>query len=506
MKKIISFILINICLALNLFANDITTIYTPQSDKNHIKIASSYKNSCEDGEILACLEFAHLKKVGNGTKKDTNEAKRLYALACKSNITIGCIGAANVTDRYKDYKDKLYFYNRACDLGDLSSCVESGELVYQKDKNITKLMDIYLNTCNNGYHTGCVGLGISYGDNRTQIYDRSKELYYFDKGCNEGGFMGCLFALRDYEDNQNQSDKNKRDSYIKKIEEILIDGCNNKEKRKCIFLNNFYTSSILTEQNYQKGINVLEKLCNDGDAIECYMLAEIYTKKDNPYANETKSDFYYNKALLMIKNQCENGIYESCSSLADFYKEGTIVEKDEIKAFYYNDMACNYGILSGCLSIAYIYSNKDEIGKNYISISYDYYKKACDIEGFYHLCEVLESKDGFASFLQKDYKKIIEYFKNLISKNSSSIVLSSAITRMYNENHISEEDYKKVISLYNIGCGNGNGQYCYILGNIYRFSDDKFKDSEKSLEYYKKGCELQDEYSCEVKLFLKNNN
>jgi TPR repeat protein len=86
----------------------------------------------------------------------------------------------------------------------------------------------------------------------------------------------------------------------------------------------------------------------------------------------------YVTAAAMFRRGCDDGIAIACSKLGDIYLKGLGLTRDELKAVSLYRKACNGGEPNGCSNLGQMYEN----GRGGVALNYaqaiSFYRKACD--------------------------------------------------------------------------------------------------------------------------------
>lgn len=89
-----------------------------------------------------------------------------------------------------------------------------------------------------------------------------------------------------------------------------------------------------------------QKACDNGDAVSCYTLANMYNKGEGVKKSHKKAFFFYKRA-------CEIDKYgEACYNLAHLYIKGRGIKEDKAMAKEYYGQACDNEYEAGCKKYA----------------------------------------------------------------------------------------------------------------------------------------------------------
>ena len=247
---------------------------------------------CYDKYKEGCANLAVLYESDQYGMKDEKKATELYTIACKDDpkspscdkiggtskrLEFFCTekkrgySCVELADTYyrNDLEKKLYFYNKACEIGFERACGQIASITEQKEASEKRKsaceekndgeacfqiassynydpknqLYFYEKACEYGYGQGCYE-AVKYTN------DPEKKLYFFDKGCEYGLAYTCLYA----------SD--------------LVRGDNNKA------MEYGYKACKLGDTATCKRIEgIAKKACDEGDQDGCKWLDTIKNRK-----------------------------------------------------------------------------------------------------------------------------------------------------------------------------------------------------------------------------------
>ncbi len=228
------------------------TYFWSISEKDKAKLLEILEKACDDGYAKSCkfLSKKYFQETGYKTTEEGNHAnKRLF------NI-----------------------YKKSCDLNDAGSCYELGNLYYfgrgiQKDRK--KANELYLKACNNNSAEGCFTLGNVYAEGIAIDKNIKKGIELLDKVCNmkdytkSSRYRGCISCISceflgqfyNYGHHNLEKDKNIANTYYQKSIDLMIKLCDDGDKNEC-----------------EKVKILLYKLCNEGYKNQCSAVEQL-TKK-----------------------------------------------------------------------------------------------------------------------------------------------------------------------------------------------------------------------------------
>ncbi len=213
-----------------------------------------------------------------------------------------------------------------------------------------------------------------------------------------------LFIVNIYADmgtTKKAMDEYKKGNFNKAVK-LLAKSCDDNEMNACVNLGYIYTRGLSVKKNFTKGYGLLKKACDSGNNKGCIVLGNaIIEEEGNLWYNFQKAktptlkDEKEHKKRLNIgqnylKKACDNGSAMGCSSLGEVYwnfiqQNGGIKKFPKLtkKAFDVLTKACDLKDIRSCVQLGYTYENIDE---KYFSKAAKLYKKACSF-GYEKACE-----------------------------------------------------------------------------------------------------------------------
>jgi len=148
-----------------------------------------------------------------------------------------------------------------------------------------------------------------------------------------------------------------------------------------------------TMLDYSKSMTFFKKACDQGVALGCYNVGNLYFEGYGVKLNNTIASKFFKKACnggytegcnkmnyidsMLYQKECDGGDTKGCDNLGDLYYNGQGVKQNYPIAAKYFKKACDGGDAKGCYNLGNLYDDGDGVIQNY-SIAAKYYKKACD--------------------------------------------------------------------------------------------------------------------------------
>jgi uncharacterized protein len=123
--------------------------------------------------------------------------------------------------------------------------------------------------------------------------------------------------------------------------------------------------------NNSEALALFEKSCNETKTAQgCYYSAQAYGKGTVVPKDNTKAFDYYQKS-------CDFGYTDGCMVVGSAYYYGRGVQQDYVKAEKILAQACDEGDTNGCFLVASIYDLGQGVTRD-TTKALSYYTKACD--------------------------------------------------------------------------------------------------------------------------------
>ncbi len=169
---------------------------------------------------------------------------------------------------------------------------------------------------------------------------------------------------------------------------------------------NFLAENYLNRKEYLHATKYLTKICysNDDAALKtCTAVATLLT--DSTYGIND-----YKRGTEIADYLCNRGDAYGCLLLSNLYFLGEHVEQDLIKAGQYGQKACDLNDPVGCRQVAVITFSEAYVLKDIkiAQLSFEYHKRACEL-GNNDSCEDIEDYQDkinqFKAFVQQERAK-----------------------------------------------------------------------------------------------------
>jgi len=268
----------------------------------------------------------------------------------------------------------------------------------------------------------------------------------------------------------------------------------------CLFLSNAtfandadLCKSKIESESYTGAVPYCEKACNLNEGLSCNNLGWLYYKGKGVEQNYQQAKTYYEKA-------CDLNYGSGCLAMGDIIEENKGLFS-VMKTYY--KKACDLNDGMGCQKLGYY-------GRDIQSL-----EKSCDLDvgkGCNQLGKVYESPEhhfhyyGDISNFDPDYQKakmyyekacdILNYAKGcyslgyLYDHKGIGIKLIGEIKENIKFRQKEEYLLEKTITYYKKACDMNDEEGCSALGFKYKVGQDVKKDYQQAIKYYEKACDL----------------
>jgi len=190
-----------------------------------------------------------------------------------------------------------------------------------------------------------------------------------------------------------------------------------------------------------------------------------------------------------LENECDNGIALSCHDLGEIYENGSEyyeVEKNLTKAVSFHKKGCDKGYSESCLFVGDKF-NFGFNGERNVTQAIGFYDKACKENN-----AIACSRLGARYFAQNDYKKGIEYYE--YACNNGNEESCEYIGRIYLEGDKVKEDLLVAMKYFNKVF---NTRGCFFYDNLgYRYDKGMLNNKLNAKKSWKLGCDVNCSRSC----------
>lgn len=209
---------------------------------------------------------------------------------------------------------------------------------------------------------------------------------------------------------------------------------------------------LLHNNEKEKAIGILNKICDENNGEACYFLARAYETDDKI------------KALGLMEKACSLNSPQGCFEIGLFYQENFEFDK----AYKYIKTACDNNVASACFELSWWHKKGEHVMKDE------------------QLAQILENK-AFALYDKE------------CNKNEGV-----AICRFLGDQYTSKKNAELAKKYYDISCDGGFGVSCRALASLYEKGEIMPKDLAMAKEYYGRSCDSGEEFGCKEYKRLNN--
>ncbi|MGX2971939.1 tetratricopeptide repeat protein, partial [Helicobacter sp. T3_23-1059] len=192
----------------------------------------------------------------------------------------------------------------------------------------------------NKYEKICGGMGIS------------KCINFYESSCNNGNIVGCsvlydFFHMVDEVTVEEMVCQNYNGSVIDSVKKLLKDA---KE------IKSFIPNSLATKESHKKVVDLILELetflKNQTQQTKEWQSKKMEFQKNFLSSCKAVGDLLWdtntNEAIQYYKKACNYGYGESCETLGNIYQDNKSVSPNYLLALEYHEKACDLGVKDSC--------------------------------------------------------------------------------------------------------------------------------------------------------------
>ncbi|WP_191337713.1 tetratricopeptide repeat protein [Helicobacter pullorum] len=472
-------------------------------------IANIAQKECEkfaDSSNYACSKLISVGDILY--KKHKEKALELLGIACvKQPYQSKCryyrdreieIYAMECKSQNKECKKAFELASQACqERGEFCSIVatlyEEGKGVF---RNYKKAIELREKLCKQGNKDECIKLAECYQQGKGVAKNEIKAFEIYRYLCKQGNEETCYRAGKMLIADQ----INDNEQFSKMDAKVLFGiGCDGGLEKACVEYKKLNEAKILTfdelnnkcksgdAQSCKKAILIEQELCIKGDDQSCFKVGLEYYKGE-----KIKQDFlaayeFFNK--VCDKNSGKENL-SACTILGVMFVRGEGVKQNFQKAKEYFDLSCQQREGMGCLNLGRLYEEGKGVQRD-IKKSLEYYAIACQ-QNHFLACTIYAEKLEKGEGIEKNPSSAATLY--LQSCDNGILPACHNLGLMYYNGNGVRQDLQKSIQLLEYACQQGWAHSCNKMGSFYT---EEMK-LEKAENFYKRGCDLGDESSCET--------
>jgi TPR repeat protein len=351
----------------------------------------------------------------------------------------------------KDTKKAIKAWERGCDLGESLSCTWAGQEVgWGVDADKKKSMELLSRGCKEGEGDpiGCTEIAqvIGFSKNPSKK-DLERRLFLLRKSCDKGFGSACNALGLSY---------------------LWRQGVERDEKHAFVL---FRRACGATGQYNE----IAEGCMNLSRAYGC--------------CNEARKDACL--AALAHKVGCNKGDHRCCNMMGWAYIKGTIVERDESKAFNLFEQACKNGVDQGCMSVADSYDSGYYVMKN-VEEARSIRKGLCT-KGNNYACDQA-GLDLVRGRIKDEMLEAFDFFKQACERGYLRSCMN--LVRMHANGNGVPKNEKKAAELCRKNCEAGDPEGCFWLGRSAMHARGQKRNYGLAISSFRKACNKKHARAC----------
>lgn len=250
--------------------------------------------------------------------------------------------------------------SRSCEEGSARGCLELGRLLDAPDEALTAqdwavVGKAFQRACELGEAEGCMALARASVEGRGQDRDLAGVIQSFARACKLGDVEGCA---------------------EEKTLAAIQAGCAANRPAECRRLADFLLQKPASPADQDRGLKLLERICQQGEPKACVRLAELFESDTWGFEPDFHRSLRYDELALKAgagrysesmakdvqarRSRCDGGDAEACDSLAEDYLKplwwvrnpATSRSPDWAHAKGALDKACALGRAESCVTLA----------------------------------------------------------------------------------------------------------------------------------------------------------
>lgn len=119
--------------------------------------------------------------------------KKILAICLLCHINVYANSSKNAESAYKEgnISKALELYTKSCNNGDVSACHSVG-VIYEEKNSMDKAIEYYTMSCKSEHSFSCFNLGLLYYNGKGIDKNENEAIKFFKKACLLGDNNGCV--------------------------------------------------------------------------------------------------------------------------------------------------------------------------------------------------------------------------------------------------------------------------------------------------------------------------
>jgi TPR repeat protein/serine/threonine protein kinase len=483
------------------------------------RVSARCERACDGGSLASCAKLASMAARGEGTARDEQGARQLYAQACGVDVMPsgpadaaeqaqrqwlqevqqrGCENGSCVAEacaelgRYYErglgglapsQEAATALFRRACqvDVGPearargLAGCVGLGR---QRERagQADGARAYYRAACDGGVLDGCVAMArLLEHDRSGERPDHKQARALYQRACDGGELEACARLGKMVERGRGGWVRDEAQAVA-----LYRRACDGGQELGCVALASAYAGGRGgVPRDAVRAAELLRRAC-DGDELEgCAELAAMTARGEGGLGKDEK------RAFALNKRTCDAGVLLGCANLGDMYLAGTAgLARDLSEGRALFGRACDGGEPAGCLRLAKLEASAAEPDPSKVETLYT---KACENgepEGCVHLGEALESG---SSGLGQDLVRAASLYRSGCDQGSMRGCTNLANLAYQGAGGL-EKSAERSVELNDRACRGGDAVGCARLGMLYALGHGVPKSPERAAQLFRDAC------------------
>lgn len=241
----------------------------------------------------------------------------------------------------------------------------------------------------------------------------------------------------------------------------------------------------------ERGLQLLETGCQEGDATMCLGLAEeLLAGGFGRLPNESGADAVAQEAIGLLEPECSTDTFNagSCHTLAEAWDSLAPLLDDPVRSDWYRARACQHGHESDCTSLVWQYGTQlgplpaDAVGREVLTEELSEYHDRCQL-GEPEACYLMGLRTsgilGVRNYPSDGLQLAFEGFKKQCA--------SGEAVACWAQGHMTALDKELQIELYESACRGGAYRGCQSMGEL-EMAEGRF---EAALPWFEQACSVE---------------
>jgi TPR repeat protein/tRNA A-37 threonylcarbamoyl transferase component Bud32 len=336
-----------------------------------------FQAACDAGEAAACNNLGFVAGGFVATVRNGPRGALVYKLRCSGPFQVGCAGWGDSVKTVPagtpvNATDAAAAFQRACDAGLTTACVNLGALVYigrGVTRDRARAEKLFADTCFRGDPSACGEQGSALV---TVRMDHPRDVRggfgFLERACKGGEKDACIaigtMMLNSTPDRGREAEGAKtllklRDEGVYSHDLVQMfetgaDGIDKNEKlardlalqwcqrdSRCPDAAYYLQRGIGGPKEESRSIDLLVRGCDNDDLVSCTELGQEYMDGHLVGKDPTR-------AVSLFKKACDEGEPDGCDRLGTAYASGNGAPKDPARALALERDACESGLPTAC--------------------------------------------------------------------------------------------------------------------------------------------------------------